>query len=166
MFADTERWAPAGKVSASHKDDEPNSVGAKSPYFVMPGLWHGEIGLAGDPTSAREARAFVRMAIEGQVTVETLQDVLLVASEMVSNVIRHARTPLTLSLELHDAHIRLAVTDGEPPVRPADHTPADREATAESESGRGMGIIDAVSRGWGIGDTPIGKSIWAEIPLS
>lgn len=153
-------------MSASHKDDEPDSVGAKSPYFVMPGLWHGEIGLAGDPTSAREARAFVRMAIEGQVPAGTLQDVLLVASEMVSNVIRHARTPLTLSLELHDKHIRLAVTDGEPPLRAAEAAAPTPEPPGESESGRGMGIIEAVSRNWGVGDTPIGKSIWAEIQLA
>jgi len=157
MFSEASSGAPVDRVSAERRDD---GTGAPAPYFVMPGYWHGEIGLAGDPTSAREARAFVRMALEDQVSPPTLQDVLLVTSEMVSNVIRHARTPLTLSIELHDAHVRLAVTDGEPPFG------AVPDGAADAESGRGMGIIGAVSRGWGIGDTPIGKSIWAEIALT
>jgi hypothetical protein len=161
MFARPVRWEPAEKVSAEHKDDELHPLGAAaSSFFVMPGPWHGEIGLAGDPTSAREARAFVRRAMGDEVSGGALQDVLLVASEMVSNVIRHAQTPLTLSLELHPTYVRLTVTDGLPPFETV------AETAADAESGRGMGIIGSVSRRWGVGDTPIGKSIWAEIPLT
>jgi hypothetical protein len=161
MFAATGSGATAEKVSPKRKDDRLQSIGtAASSHFVMPGLWHGEIGLAGEPTSAREARAFVRSSIGDEVSGSALQDVLLVASEMVSNVIRHAQTPLTLSLELHSSYVRLAVTDGEPPFD------AVAETAVDAESGRGMGIIGSISRGWGVGDTPIGKSIWAEIPLT
>jgi anti-sigma regulatory factor (Ser/Thr protein kinase) len=123
--------------------------------------WRGEIGLAGDPTSAREARAFVRMALADRVSAAVLQDVLLVASEVVTNVIRHARTPLTVNLEIHSDVVRVVVTDGAVPF-------GNRDAMADddAESGRGIGIIAAICRDWGVGDTPIGKSIWAEIPIA
>jgi anti-sigma regulatory factor (Ser/Thr protein kinase) len=123
--------------------------------------WRGEIGLAGDPTSAREARAFVRMALGDRVSADVLQDVLLVASEVVTNAIRHARTPLTVNLEIHSDTVRVVVTDGAVPFGNR-VTGVDDDA----ESGRGMGIVAAICSAWGMGDTPIGKSIWAEIPIS
>jgi anti-sigma regulatory factor (Ser/Thr protein kinase) len=133
-------------------------VSAQSRDLFVPEMWRGEIGLAGDPTSAREARAFVRMALHERVSAANLQDALLLASEMVSNVIRHAGTPLTLSLEIHRGYLRMTVTDGALPFESA--AAGD---SGERESGRGMGIIASLSRRWGIGATPIGKSIWAEL---
>jgi anti-sigma regulatory factor (Ser/Thr protein kinase) len=133
-------------------------VSAQSRDLFVPEMWRGEIGLAGDPTSAREARAFVRMALHERVSPAILHDGLLLASEMVSNVIRHAGTPLTLSLEIHRGYLRMTVTDG---AQPFESDAAG--ASTERESGRGMGIIAALSRRWGIGATPVGKSIWAEL---
>jgi anti-sigma regulatory factor (Ser/Thr protein kinase) len=134
-------------------------VNAYSPDLFMRTNWRGEIGLAGDPTSAREARAFVRMALEDQVDGETLQDLMLLASELVSNVIRHARTPLTVCVESHRTSVVITVTDGAVTFDAGSGmAPAD-----DSEDGRGMGIIASLSRRWGVGDTPVGKSIWAEV---
>jgi anti-sigma regulatory factor (Ser/Thr protein kinase) len=87
-----------------------------------------------------------------------LEDALVLASEMVTNVIRHAGTPLTLSVEIHRGYVRMTVTDGALPFDVQFGTESD-----ELESGRGIGIIAALSRRWGVGATPIGKSIWAEI---
>lgn len=126
--------------------------------LFVPEMWRGEIGLAGDPGSAREARAFVRMALQQRVTAPILHDGLLLASEMVTNVIRHAGTPLTLSVQIHRGYLRMTVTDG---ALPFDVDP--NGGSPESESGRGIVIIASLSRRWGIGTTPIGKSIWAEL---
>jgi len=101
------------------------------------------------------------MALEARVTRGILEDALLLASEMVTNVIRHAGTPLTLSVEIHRGYLRMTVTDGA--------LPFEAEAgggSQEGESGRGMGIIASLSRRWGVGATPIGKSIWAELETS
>lgn len=133
-------------------------MSAQSRGFFVPEMWRGEIGLAGDPTSAREARAFLRMALGERVSADILQDALLLGSEMVSNVIRHAGTPLTLSIEVHRGYLRLTVTDGALPFIATVGAGSD-----DSESGRGIGIIAAISRRWGFGTTPIGKSIWAEL---
>jgi anti-sigma regulatory factor (Ser/Thr protein kinase) len=133
-------------------------LSAYSRDLFVPEMWRGEIGLAGDPTSAREARAFIRMALQEQVTPPILHDSLLLASEMVTNVIRHAGTPLTLCVVIHRGYLRMTVTDG---ALPFDAKPG--VGSADGESGRGIGIIESLSRTWGIGTTPIGKSIWAEI---
>ncbi|MEP7019694.1 MAG: ATP-binding protein [Pseudonocardiales bacterium] len=129
--------------------------------LFVPEMWRGEIGLAGDPTSAREARAFLRMALQERVVAVILHDALLLASEMVTNVIRHAGTPLTLSIEIHRGYLRLTVTDGALPfeVKPG-------SGSTDAESGRGIAIIATLSRRWGVGKTPIGKSIWAELDTS
>lgn len=133
-------------------------MSSQSHDLFVPEMWRGEIGLAGDPTSAREARAFVRMALQERVTPAILQDALLLASEMVSNVIRHAGTPLTLCVEIHRGYLRMTVTDGALPFEAKAG-----EGSDDGESGRGIGIIASVSRRWGVGVTPIGKSIWAEL---
>ncbi|MEO6713025.1 MAG: ATP-binding protein [Mycobacteriales bacterium] len=138
-------------------------MSAQSRDLFVPEMWRGEIGLAGDPTSAREARAFVRMALHERVPEATLDDALLLSSEMVSNVIRHAGTPLTLSVEIHRGYLRMTVTDGAQPFESASDVSGQ---SAERESGRGMGIIASLSRRWGVGSTPIGKSIWAELATS
>lgn len=136
-------------------------MSAQSRDLFVPEMWRGEIGLAGDPTSAREARAFVRMALHARVSETILHDALLLASEMVSNVIRHAGTPLTLCVEIHRGYLRMTVTDGAQPFESG----IDSES-AERESGRGIGIIASLSRRWGVGATPIGKAIWAELETS
>ena len=136
-------------------------MSAQSRDLFVPEMWRGEIGLAGDPTSAREARAFIRMALSERVSPAILQDALLLASEMVSNVIRHAGTPLTLSVEIHRGYLRMTVTDGALPFEAKPGGPSE-----EGESGRGIAIIESLSRRWGLGATPIGKSIWAEIDTS
>lgn len=133
-------------------------VSAHSRDLFVPELWRGEIGLAGSPTSAREARAFIRMALSDRVSPVILADTLLLASELVTNVIRHAGTPLTLCVAIHRGYLRLTVTDGALPFDAKVGSPTD-----EGESGRGIGIVESLSRGWGVGATPIGKSIWAEI---
>jgi anti-sigma regulatory factor (Ser/Thr protein kinase) len=133
-------------------------VSAQSRDLFVPELWRGEIGLAGDPTSAREARAFVRMALAERLSAPILEDALVLASEIVTNVIRHAGTPLTLTVEIHRGYVRMTVTDGALPF----DLPAGTESE-ELESGRGIGIVAALSRRWGVGATPIGKSIWAEL---
>jgi anti-sigma regulatory factor (Ser/Thr protein kinase) len=133
-------------------------MSAYSRDLFVPEMWRGEIGLAGNPTSAREARAFLRMALLDRIDASILHDALLLASEMVSNVIRHAGTPLTLSVEIHRGYLRMTVTDGALPFE----AKAGGE-NSDAESGRGMGIIASLSRRWGVGTTPIGKSIWAEL---
>ncbi|MGW3285114.1 SpoIIE family protein phosphatase [Streptomyces sp. NPDC001002] len=111
-----------------------------------------------DPRAAGQARRHVRE----QLALWGLDDLIptteLLASEMVGNVIRHARGPLRLRL-LHGAELICEVFDGSLTM------PRIRRATDTDEGGRGLQLITALSQRWGTRYTATGKCIWTEQAL-
>jgi len=111
-----------------------------------------------DPKAAGQARRHVRE----QLSVWGLDDLAttteLLASELVGNVVRHARGPVRLRL-LYGAELICEVYDGSQTM------PRIRRATETDEGGRGLQLISALSGRWGARYTPTGKCIWAELPL-
>lgn len=103
-----------------------------------------------DAQSARLVRRFVEETIQHG---PSLDDVVLAASELAANVIRHARTAFTVRLSTDDNVIRLEVSDGSS-ILPALEDLAD--------SFRGLRMIESISDGWGVETTAGGKTIWAE----
>lgn len=123
------------------------SAHARPPPFVI--MLHQE-NFQPEPPSARAVRQFVTKTLA---EVPQLDDIVLTASELASNVIRHAHTPFTVQLELHENMVRLAVSDESP------YVPAVEDA---DESHRGLRLVDAASDKWGIDGNRNGKTIWAE----
>ena len=103
-----------------------------------------------DRGSARSVRRFVEEAIPFAPRVD---DIVLGASELASNVIRYAKTRFTVRLSAVDDMIRLEVSDGSSII------PAIEDLT---ESFRGLRMLEAVSERWGVEATETGKTIWAE----
>jgi anti-sigma regulatory factor (Ser/Thr protein kinase) len=92
----------------------------------------------------------------------TLMDrAVLLASELVTNAVIHARTELRLRVELRGELLHLAVRDGNPwQLRPA--TIPDPEA----EGGRGLWLVDQLARAWGVNRHPDGgKVVWCTLTL-
>ena len=85
--------------------------------------------------------------------------VALVVSELVGNAVRHARAPVHLDLTLDGADLLIVVQDSDehPPDPRATCPPADRE------SGRGMFLVEQMSRCWGWQPLPGGKQVWARL---
>ena len=87
------------------------------------------------------------------------EDVCLVVSELVGNAVVHARTPVRVRVAETPFSIRLTVHDESadlPTVSLASRVRSD------SESGRGLWLVDACSTDWGTelaGDG--GKCMWA-----
>jgi len=90
-------------------------------------------------------------------------DAVLVLSELLSNAIRHARPLPGASLQVAwvmDAdRIEVAVSDGGGATRPQ---PA--HASLSSLGGRGLGIVEHLSRTWGVRDDDAGFTVWAILP--
>ncbi|MFF9194904.1 ATP-binding protein [Streptomyces sp. NPDC014779] len=85
----------------------------------------------------------------------------LCASELLTNVIQHVGegTPVTVRVTArHSGKVRLAVTDPDPRV-----WPVLREAADGAESGRGLGLVEAVAVRWGVEQGPYGKTVWCEL---
>lgn len=119
---------------------------------VTPPAW---IELSIDPQAARTARRFLgeQLCTVHHATVEDEAELLV--SELIGNGLRHGLPPLVLTVECDgSAGLRVSVCDHDPtpPVR--------RDAGADDESGRGMGLVDLVSDDWGVETSPAGKSVW------
>jgi anti-sigma regulatory factor (Ser/Thr protein kinase) len=90
-------------------------------------------------------------------------DAAIVVSELVSNALRHA-TPLPgavirVAWMLSGDHVELEVSDGGGETSPTLGTPS-----KGSLGGRGLHIVDGLSRRWGVKSGPDGVvTVWAEV---
>jgi anti-sigma regulatory factor (Ser/Thr protein kinase) len=119
---------------------------------------HESIELPPEPRSASEARHFVADQLRDEVPDDVAQVALLLTSELVTNVIVHARTPLRLDLDRKPDAIRVAVAD-DTPRTPTLRRPGDARLT-----GRGMNLVETLAAQWGVEPTPPGKTVWFELP--
>jgi anti-sigma regulatory factor (Ser/Thr protein kinase) len=119
-------------------------------------LWLHEVTLAAEPESVATARHFVREHLSGHDLPLLADDITLVASELTTNAVTHAGTPFTVTITAFADAVVLTVSDGSasPPRR--------LDALTEDDAGRGVAIVDVVSRDWGVVvDATAGKSVWA-----
>jgi anti-sigma regulatory factor (Ser/Thr protein kinase) len=116
------------------------------------------VDLPPEPASATRARALARERLESSCTDEVLDTVALLVTELVTNAILHARTPLRLTLEFRPAHVRICVHDGstEPPTL--------RHYGSDAVTGRGLALVEQLSSSWGVDAMATGKVVWCEVP--
>jgi anti-sigma regulatory factor (Ser/Thr protein kinase) len=111
--------------------------------------------------SAGRAREFVRLSLQsfGLPDAALADRVTLVASELVTNAVLHARTDLVVRLSADHTDVLLEVSDG----GPLHDTPATCAPLATS--GRGLVLVDSVADDWGMTgiDGGLGKTVWARV---
>ena len=142
-------------------ESNPGSIAASGGRRLSPETTRQDrLLLQPEPSSARAAREFVRRTCTRWELEPLLEPALLVVSELVTNAVHHAQTCVTVGLRLRTDHLLVEVEDEDsrPPV--LQHN--DREAV----SGRGLILIDALSRRWGSQPSPLGKVVWAELALT
>jgi anti-sigma regulatory factor (Ser/Thr protein kinase) len=85
----------------------------------------------------------------------------LLASELVTNAVIHARTELRLQLELRGDLLHLAVRDGNPWMLRLVIVPG-----PQAEGGRGLWLVDQLAQAWGVNRHPDGgKLVWCTLRL-
>jgi len=104
------------------------------------------------------ARDFVAGSLQRWGLHRLAPDASLLTSELVSNAVIHARTPIELRVRLLDEGLRIEVRDNvcyglEPPHQGA------------GLHGRGLGlrVVAQLSSRWGADPMPDGKTVWAEL---
>ena len=125
---------------------------------VVP-LWAHEITLAPEPESAAATRHFVREHLGFHGMNELVDDITLVASELATNVVLHAGTQFTVRLSAFPDTVILSVGDG------SALKPVLINARPGDIAGRGIAIMDMVSRDWGVVAVDLGKSVWASFGI-
>lgn len=145
------------------------------------------IELPPHPTAARKARLFVLETCKTWGLGAELDTLVLLTSELVTNGVLHARTPLTVSMRADDNGIAVEVQDADPrPPAPRSHREnllADidellsrrEETLAVTDerqavlavgpagaigAGRGLLLVEALADEWGVELHAVGKSVW------
>ena len=145
------------------------------------------LDLPPDPRSAPAARAFLRRCLQDW-QLQPVGDVLeLPLSELVTNALLHARTPMTVTVGAAQQHVEVAVHDGSaelPQPRPERRDlGADLDLLRQVEldaadavderdprlhvgdagavvGGRGLLLMQAVVDAWGVRPADDGKAVW------
>jgi anti-sigma regulatory factor (Ser/Thr protein kinase) len=128
------------------------------------------VRLPHDPRAVPTARRWLRDDLRyAKVPASLLDDVEIVLAELIANAVQHAR-PVAGDVVLagwwvHRRELHVAVTDGGAvPQGVEELTIAERAAIGEG--GRGLQLVDAVARAWGVLDEGGGmRTVWAALPL-
>lgn len=110
-------------------------------------------------TAARASRQLVRRACAG-LNEESLSTAVLLVDELVVNAFRHGLSPVTLSVTRSPSGARVGVCDVGPAL-PHVSSPGPLE-----EGGRGLQLVEALARRWGVTPTAGpqgGKWVWFEV---
>jgi len=124
-----------------------------------------QILLAAAPEAAKAARDFTSSTLREWRLDELIQEAVLIASELVTNAIRHGQcatgaVKVELSWQRQASRVICMVTDCSP--RPPVLGSADRD----SESGRGLQVVQAIAATWGwMMRSATSKAVWAALTI-
>jgi anti-sigma regulatory factor (Ser/Thr protein kinase) len=108
------------------------------------------------PDAVRKARRFTEGLLQSWPE-PTRTVVVLLVSELATNAVLHARTPFGLTISTNGPNVRVAVADR------SQSTPILKDFGPEAVTGRGMRLVDTLSRRWGTEPHDEGKTVWFEL---
>jgi serine/threonine-protein kinase RsbW len=124
------------------------------------------IRLPATPASASVVRHQLAADLsERTIPPTVVDDVILVATELVSNAIRHAEPladgQVTVTWKIEPDGVFVRVTDGG-----GANTPRVRHVSPRDTSGRGLALVEALAARWGVEDTGDATTVWALVKVS
>jgi two-component sensor histidine kinase len=124
----------------------------------------GALAVAHEPASAALVRHSIATDLaEQRVSTDCIDDVVLVASELVANALVHAppsqEADLNITWQLDPDSVLVEVDDDSPDM------PLRRTVSSSATRGRGLFIVAALALDWGVRRTDGGKQVWARVPI-
>ena len=115
------------------------------------------------PSSASAVRQRIWQELSGAGIAEAVvEDVVLVATELLSNALRHARSLdgdlLVISWEIAGDAVSIKVTDGG-----GRHQPHVRHPGPDETNGRGLSIVSLLALEWGVEQGETDATVWATV---
>ena len=119
-----------------------------------------EFSLEAEASAPGAARRFLRRALATQ-NLDGFGDVSeLLTTELVTNVVLHARSPITVRLLTSGDRLRVEVDDA------SNKALVPQPADPERPSGKGLLLVDKLASDWGVDTRADGKTVWFEIDTS
>ncbi len=116
-----------------------------------------DVRLEPQPASVATARRDVRDLLTRTGREDLLDACVLLVSEIVTNALLHAGTPIGLSVVVAPGGVRVEVRDGSP------HLPSRRRYATTSGTGRGLQMLEAMADDWGTVADGSGKTVWFHV---
>jgi anti-sigma regulatory factor (Ser/Thr protein kinase) len=117
-----------------------------------------EVTLPLDARAPRAARIVVE-GLRGRVPTSVIDDALLVATELVTNSVRHSGAVVVIRVQITSTMLRLEVEDPG-----SGGTIAPRAPDLESGGGFGLNLVRALSERWGLERAVAGGTcVWAQL---
>jgi sigma-B regulation protein RsbU (phosphoserine phosphatase) len=119
------------------------------------------LSLAPDPEAPQQARRFVAAALDAPELAEVREVAELLVSELVTNAVVHAASPVEVAVEQAEGFVVVRVRD-------ADTGPLVMRAGGGSEldeGGRGFLLVDRLAEAWGTEHQGGRKSVWFRLAL-
>lgn len=143
-------WQSTGLPVWSSRSEALTALGGPKPAYQLSLVLEPVVG------AARRSRELVTEACAQWDLADLIGPACIVVTEMVNNVVAHARTAMTVRLALRAGNLTVAVRDHCPTVPRFTGAPA-----PTSYGGRGLLLIDSVARRWGNLLLKDGKVVWA-----
>ncbi|MFH8597134.1 SpoIIE family protein phosphatase [Streptomyces rimosus] len=115
--------------------------------------------LRGEAASVPTGRRFLAEHLHRWHLAPLADTALLLASELMTNAVRHAPGPLAVELWYSARELGVEVTGRSTP------RPCARLADVNEESGRGLLLVEALADAWGTRPTADGKTVWFTLLL-
>ncbi|MFC4782893.1 ATP-binding protein [Nocardioides sp. MAHUQ-72] len=150
----------SGRGPGDASPDDPALIGEGRRNAVL---------LEGDPRAPGAARRFLREQLAAwEVDADTVDNAQLCLSELVTNVVMHARTTSELTVHLEDGVLTVVVRDLGGSSRAGD--PGVIAPPGEGEDplrvyGRGLMLVDAIADRWGSEVDASGTTAWFALEL-
>jgi len=115
------------------------------------------LALPGNERSPGRARRIVRAALLDAGRTEKIDEALLLVTEIATNAVIHAGTPIELAVDIGVDEVTIRITDFTPGLIGA--VPAG-VPSGPGESGRGLWLVDRLASCWGTRHEPGRKTVW------
>jgi anti-sigma regulatory factor (Ser/Thr protein kinase) len=106
------------------------------------------------PSSVGEARRLVRAELLETGREDLIDTAELLVSELVTNALVHAGTPIDVVARVSDSGLRVEIGDGSP------NLPAPRHHARMAGTGRGLRLLQQMVDSWGAHPYADGKVVW------
>src|SRR4051794_11436229 len=126
--------------------------------------WEYTLYIPNDVRAVTVARRTLRLILTMHGLIRLVDTAELLATELVSNAVRHTKGPAALRVRWSAGVLRIGAWDADPePPEP----PVPLEQVVEVEEGRGLGLVRACADLWGwqplTRDGNRGKVVWCEL---